>query len=156
ERTENRRYALGTAFITLTQSVRINVELRDRGAPLLRNLADAVHESVYLAALEGDCAVYVYAIESPSRLLARTAVGNRAHLHATALGKAMLAHLPEDELEAIVASTGLPAYTEATITDMDALMADREQTDQFTPCGNWFFRHPRIWSHLQSVPNVVY
>ena len=128
ERTENRRYALGTAFITLTQSVRINVELRDQAAPLLRNLADAVHESVYLAALEGDCAVYIYAIESPRRLLARTAVGNRAHLHATALGKAMLAHLPEDELEAIVARTGLPAYTEATVTDMDALMADLEQT----------------------------
>jgi len=128
EQTENRRYALGPRLITLTQSVRINVELRDRAAPLLRNLADAVHESVYLAALDGDCAVYVYAIESARRLMARTAVGNRAHLHATSLGKAMLAHLPEDELEAIVARTGLQAYTEATITDMDALMADLERT----------------------------
>ena len=64
-------YALGTAIIALTQAVRVNVELRDRAAPLLRELADACRESVYLTVLDRDHCLYIYAIESPKRLLAR-------------------------------------------------------------------------------------
>jgi DNA-binding IclR family transcriptional regulator len=39
EKTDDGRYALGTAIIALTQSVRVNLELRDIAAPLLRSLA---------------------------------------------------------------------------------------------------------------------
>lgn len=77
ERTDDGRYALGTALIPLTQAVRVNVELRDRAAPLLRELADATRESVYLTVRDGDFALYIYAVESPRRLLARTAYGCR-------------------------------------------------------------------------------
>ena len=54
EKVDGDHYALGTAVIPLTQSVRVNVELRDRAAPLLRELADACRESVYLTVLDGD------------------------------------------------------------------------------------------------------
>ncbi|MBN1135619.1 MAG: helix-turn-helix domain-containing protein, partial [Anaerolineae bacterium] len=83
ERTEGGRYALGTAIVPLTQAVRINVELRDRAAPLLRRLADAARQSVYLTVLDDDYGLYIYAVESPHRLLARTAVGDRVALHCT-------------------------------------------------------------------------
>ena len=81
EKREDGRYALGPAIIALTQAVRINVELRDVAAPLLRALAEACRESVYLTVLDGDCALYIYAVESSDRLRARSAVGDRVHLH---------------------------------------------------------------------------
>lgn len=127
EKTNSDSYALGTGVIALTQGVRVNVELRDRAAPLLRELADTCRESVYLTVLEGDYVLYIYAIESPRRLLARTAVGDRAHLHCTGVGKAILASLPLESVKEIVDLVGLPAFTEATITDFEALQQELER-----------------------------
>jgi DNA-binding IclR family transcriptional regulator len=124
ERVDGNLYALGTAIISLTQSVRVNVELRDRAAPLLRELADQSRESVYLTVPDADRALYIYAVESPHRLLARTAVGDRVPLHCTSVGKAILSALPEQAVKDIVSRIGLPSFTPATITDLDALLAD--------------------------------
>ncbi len=123
EKTDGDAYALGTRLISLTQSVRVNVELRDRAAPLLRQLADSCDESAYLTYRDGDYALYIYAVESSRRLMARTAVGDRVPLHCTSVGKAILAHLPDQEIRAIIQRVGLPAFTPHTITDSEALYA---------------------------------
>lgn len=128
EKVDGDHYALGTAVVALTQAVRVNAELRDRAAPLLREMADATRESVYLAVLDGDHVLYIYAVESPRRLMARTAVGDRAPLHCTSIGKAILAYLPPARATAIVDRVGLPASTEATITDLPALQQELEET----------------------------
>ncbi|HEY9075754.1 MAG TPA: IclR family transcriptional regulator [Anaerolineaceae bacterium] len=130
EKVDGDRYALGTAVISLTQAVRVNVELRDRAAPLLRELADFCRESVLLAILDGNYLLYVYAVESPRRLMARTAVGDRVPLHCTSIGKSILAYLPPEEVERILNAVGLPASTDATITDTAALQKDLEQVRQ--------------------------
>jgi len=130
EKVDGDAYALGMAIIALTQGVRVNVELRDRAAPLVRELADLCRESVYLTVRDGDAVLYIYAVESSRRLLARTAVGDRAPLHCTAVGKSILAALPPEEVEQIIARAGLPAFTPHTLTDPDALRADLEQTRQ--------------------------
>jgi DNA-binding IclR family transcriptional regulator len=128
ERTAEGRYALGTTIISLTQAVRINAELRDRAAPLVRELADTCRESTYLVTLDGDYALYIYAVESPRRLLARTAVGDRVPLHCTSTGKAILSGLTKEDIVGIIGRAGLPRFTETTITDIDALHKELEQT----------------------------
>ncbi len=128
EKVENDEYALGTALIALSQSTRVNVEIRDRAAPLLRELADNCHESVYLTVREGDCSLYIYAIESPHRLMARSALGECVQLHCTANGKSMLAQFSSDELSAYVQRTGLPRFTPATITTLEALSEELDLT----------------------------
>ena len=112
------------APLVLTQNMRVNVEIRDPAAPFLRELADATNESAYLTVKDGDLALYIYAVESPRRLLARTAVGDHAHLHCTSVGKAILACLDDDEVEAIVRRTGLPAYTQTTHAQLHSLLVD--------------------------------
>ncbi len=128
EKTDDERYALGTAIVAMTQAVRVNVELRDRAAPLLRRLADECRETVYLTVLDGDFALYIYAVESPRRLLARTAVGERVPLHCTAVGKAILAALDDEAVAGIVERQGLPAFTDATITDEETLFRELAAT----------------------------
>ncbi|NDJ61382.1 MAG: IclR family transcriptional regulator [Chloroflexi bacterium] len=128
EKVDGDSYALGAAIIALTQNVRVNVELRDRAAPLLRHLADSCHESVYLTTCDGDQVLYIYAIESSQRLLARTAVGDRAPLHCTAVGKAILAQLPPDRVAEIAERRGLPGFTATTRSDLAALAVDLEAT----------------------------
>jgi len=128
EHLENDAYALGTKMIVLTQAAYVNVEIRDRAAPLLRQMADRCRESIYLTVRDGDAVLYIYAIESPRRLLARTAVGERVPLHCTSNGKAILAQLPAEEVTAVASRTSLPAYTHNTLTTLASLLADLEAT----------------------------
>jgi DNA-binding IclR family transcriptional regulator len=122
EKVDGDAYALGTDIIALSQSVRVNVEIRDRAAPHIRALADLAGESVYLTIKEADHILYIYAVESSRRLIARTAVGDRMYMHSTGVGKAILGHLPEDEVRGIAERTGLPAITSHTMTDVEKLL----------------------------------
>ena len=124
EKVDGEAYALGTGILALSQSVRVNVEIRDRAAPHVRALADLAGESVYLTIRERDHVLYIYAVESSRRLIARTAVGDRMPMHCTGVGKAILGHLPEEEALGIVDRVGMPRVTPNTITDSDALLAE--------------------------------
>ena len=130
EKVNDDYYALGTAIISLSQAVRVNAELRDRAAPLLRELADVVKESVYLTYFDGTFILYIYAIESSNRLMARTAVGERVHLHCTGNGKSILTALSREQVETIAEKAGLPKFTDTTITNLDALHEEIEQSRQ--------------------------
>ncbi|MEX1020534.1 MAG: IclR family transcriptional regulator [Litorilinea sp.] len=130
EKVDSDHYALGPALIGLSPAVRVNVEIRDRSAPLLRELADACRESVYLTIPDGDQILYIYALESPRRLLARSAVGDRFPYHCTAVGKAMLAFFPPATTADILDRLGLPAMSPSTITDRGVLEAELAQTRQ--------------------------
>ena len=128
EKTDDGLYSLGNKPLILTQTIRVNVEIRDPAAPLLRELADQTRESVYLTVRNGNYALYIYAIESPKRLLARTAVGDQVPLHCTSVGKAMLAFLPAEELQTVIAKQRLQAFTKNTIVDKHTLISELEKT----------------------------
>lgn len=55
-----------------------------------------------------------------------THIGTRVPLHSTALGKAILAHLPSEQFRTIVDQRGLPSFTERTTTDIDTLLEELE------------------------------
>jgi DNA-binding IclR family transcriptional regulator len=128
ERCAGDDYALGTAIVALGQKVRVNLEIRDRAAPHVRALADACGESVYLTIREGARVLYIYAVESSRRLIARTAIGDRAPMHCTGVGKAILGHLEPEEIRAVVAEIGLPRATRYTMTDIDTVLAEAAVT----------------------------
>lgn len=54
-------------------------------------------------------------------------IGNREPLHNTAVGKAILAHKPEEEIERFLDEEGLTPVTEQTITDRDEFLAELEE-----------------------------
>ncbi len=122
ERVNNDQYSLGLSLLEVSQYVRVNVELRDIAAPFLRRLGDSCNESVYLAVRDKDELIYIYAIETSHRLIARSAVGVHAMLHCTANGKAILASLPDNEILALLYRTGMPGFTPNTICDKDTFM----------------------------------
>ena len=83
----------------------------------MTDVVDALGESVNLAVLDGDEIVYVAQVQ-PSQNFMRmfTEVGRRAKPHATAVGKAILAAKPEDEVRDLLGRTGMPRRTEHTLT----------------------------------------
>jgi IclR family acetate operon transcriptional repressor len=63
-------------------------------------------------------------VPSPHSMRMFTEVGRRVLPHCTGVGKALLSALPDEEVRAILARTGMPAQTEHTITSADALVAE--------------------------------
>lgn len=96
------------------------------GAGADRVLAQVVHElgeTANLAILSGDSAEYVAQAPSLHTMRMFTEVGRRVDLHATGVGKALLAQLPQGEVEAILTRTGLAAHTVHTVTALPRLRA---------------------------------
>jgi IclR family acetate operon transcriptional repressor len=118
----HRRYALGPRLVRLGQSA--GRLLGDWALPYLSRLVDQVGETANLAILEGDAVVYVAQVPSPHAMRMFTEVGRRVLPHSTGVGKALLSALPDEQVRAIVARTGMPAATEHTLTTPEALLAE--------------------------------
>ncbi|MEQ3549472.1 IclR family transcriptional regulator [Pseudonocardia nematodicida] len=111
----SREYALGPRLVRLGDTAGRLVGVWAR--PRLATLVDALGESANLALLEGNEVVYV--AQEPGRHSMRmfTEVGRRVSVHCTAVGKALLARMPDDRTRDILRHTDLIAHTEHTITD---------------------------------------
>lgn len=116
-----RRYALGSAFNLLVNSTAQTPDWNELAVPCLQELVEVSGETTNIAVMERDKAVYV-AQAQPTRMVRMfTEIGNKVPLHNTGCGKVLLAFQPESVANTIIASTGLTAHTEKTITNPDQL-----------------------------------
>jgi len=118
----SRRYTLGARLIRLgdVASRALGVWAR----PHLTRLVEEIAETANLAILEGDAAVYIAQVPSRHAVRMFTEVGRRVMPHSTGVGKVLLAQLSDDEVYQLVHRTGLPAYTEHTITTANRLVQE--------------------------------
>ncbi len=117
----DRRYALGFRLLPLSSVANGMVGAGAERA--LARLVDALGETANLALLDGDHVVYVAQCPGRHSMRMFTEVGRRVDAHCTAVGKAMLATFPDDDVAARLGRAGLSRHTEHTITDLDALLA---------------------------------
>jgi IclR family acetate operon transcriptional repressor len=117
------RYGVGSRLSGLGAQI-VSVVSAGVGPALRRLQQGAGGNTVHLAVRVGDHAVYLHKVDSDKPYEMRSRVGNELMLHCTAIGKAILAHLPPEEVDAVVASAGLRARTPATIIDLRALHAE--------------------------------
>ena len=115
----NRRYGLGLGLIRLGD--RADTQFAPIARPYLEALARQTGESANLAVLEGNLIVYIAQAPSPHAMRMFTEPGHRAFTHSTGVGKAILASLAPEQVRKIIDKSGMPAATDETITDMDAL-----------------------------------
>lgn len=122
---EGERYYLGRSALLLGQAAQRNFGL-DVIRPVLQRLSDATGESVNLGVLDGDAAVIIQRVESPQPLRFSQSVGTRVILHASSMGKALLAFNPDLE-QRIIQGKNLPKITPTTITTAAGLRAELAQ-----------------------------
>ncbi|MFQ5945827.1 MAG: IclR family transcriptional regulator, partial [Anaerolineae bacterium] len=118
---ETRRYRAGLRIFELANQVVDGMELRAQARPHLRQLSRRTNETVHLAVLDRGDVVYIDKEETQQTIRMYSAVGKRGPAHCTGVGKVLLAHLPEDQLDRIVAEKRLPRFTPHTITDASTL-----------------------------------
>jgi IclR family acetate operon transcriptional repressor len=120
-----RRWRLGTSFVTIMGRI-TGTRLRTTALPSMRRLLAEEKETVNLAEFSDGDLVYTQILESPQAFRMSNARGEVVPLHATALGKAVLAAHPREEWEDMVARLELEEITPSTITSVGELLADLE------------------------------
>src|SRR5262249_39690617 len=113
---ERGQYRLSPRILVLAKCYLEDDRLAKEAQPILRELALAVRASAHLAVLVGGDPVIVVKEPSPECIQVTTRVGGRTPLHASALGKVLLADLPEHQLVSLLPDP-LARYTEKTITN---------------------------------------
>lgn len=116
ERIPNGAYVIGLRLWELGALNPRGLPLRVRAMPVMEDLHAATQQHVQLAVLDGAEALVVERISTAQAVPVVSQVGGRLPLHASAVGKVLLAHAGED-LFAEVVGGGLVGFTRETITD---------------------------------------
>jgi IclR family acetate operon transcriptional repressor len=129
-------YRLGPGAMDLGAAAPGPAALIDAARPAVVDLMRRTGETVFLGTLSSDHAsiVYVDKVESDHIIQYAGGVGDRRPLHATSIGKAILAFLPAGERDAILKALSLSRHTERTVTSLPALRASLEQVRKSGVC----------------------
>jgi DNA-binding IclR family transcriptional regulator len=119
-------YWLGLKLLRLGALVGEKLDLKQQAQMFLTQLRDQVNETVHLAVLDNDLrVVYLEKLSTQHAVgLMMSRIGITAPMHCTALGRAMAAFRPEDEIRHWIQINGLKAYTDTTITDEAAFLQE--------------------------------
>ncbi len=96
------RYEIGRKLWDLGLLAPVQLELRQVASAFLLDVHTATRDTVHLAVREGRSALYVERVSGRESVPVVSQVGSRLPLHATGVGKVLLAAAPEDVVEAVL------------------------------------------------------
>lgn len=114
------RYLLGMRVLHLSAGLLSRLDIRHVARPVLLSLRDETQELVHLAVLDGPDVITVERVAGTHAVSLQTDIGERRPAYCTASGKAMLAWLPDGEVDQVMAR-GTPPVTARTITTPEAM-----------------------------------
>ena len=122
EQTPFSDYTLTNRLEQLGRGIVPRVEMRNYAWPYLEELVKKAHQPSNLGFWDGQNVVYI-AQKTYNGIMEGYATGNTIPAYCSAMGKAVLAFLPDEELDAYLQKTPLVAYTARTVTSPDTLRA---------------------------------
>ena len=118
---ETGKYRLGLALFELGALVRRRMDVADAARQKLRELLETTGETVQLGIIDHQSVLYIYEMEPRRAIRMAAAVGARAPLHSTAVGKVLLASQPAEYVSQVI-DLGLKSFTPKTIVERDELL----------------------------------
>jgi len=115
------RYRLGLHLFELGSKAIAVLDLRERSRPFLDQVLCQTQETVHLCILDEGEVLYLEKLEPQRSVRLASRVGRRVPAYCTSVGKAILAELPEVEVDSIIRPLGLKRITANTITTLSAL-----------------------------------
>jgi DNA-binding IclR family transcriptional regulator len=128
DRVEPGMYRLGFRLLELGNLVKSRISVRQEALPHMQDLHQQLGETINLSVRHDDEVVYVERTSGNSSMMRVVQIiGARAPLHITAVGKIFLAEDGPEQCAEYARRTGLPRYTDHTLTDADALTKELEK-----------------------------
>ena len=125
---EDKRYYLGTVFLSYAQKTLGTFDINLVAQPYLAKLRDITNETVNLGILDSNEVVLLAKLESPNSVNLVSRIGKGMMLYSSAMGKAILSTYPAVKLNQYLATTKLVPLTANTITDKQKLKANIQLT----------------------------
>ncbi len=110
------KYRVGLKILSLSRGALSGIDVREVALPIMRHLVEQTNLTCHLAILDGPEAVYIEKVEPTGFIRMDTWVGRRMRVHATSVGKALVAHIPQERLEKIIGERPMEKRTPKTIT----------------------------------------
>jgi len=114
-------YHLGIACFAIGQATLGQLDIRRLSLPYLQELNQQTRETIHLTVRHGLTAVYVEKLDSPEHLRIHSRIGASVPLYCTAVGKVMLAYMPEEEREKVLPQLALKRLTPNTVGNLQEL-----------------------------------
>ena len=128
DRIEPGTYRLGIRLLELGNLVKSRLSVRQEALPHMQDLHQELGETVNLSVRHDDEVVYIERTSGNSVMMRVVQIiGARAPLHITAVGKIFLAEDGPEKCAEYARRTGLPRFTDNTLTDIDALLKELEK-----------------------------
>jgi IclR family pca regulon transcriptional regulator len=113
---ESNNFSLKPKILTLGYSYLSSTPLTLAANPYLNSISHTLHESCSMAVLDDDEVLYISRSATSTRIMSVALnTGSRLPAYCTSLGRVLLAHLPEEELDAYFSRVELKAMTEKTV-----------------------------------------
>lgn len=119
-----KKFTLGVKLIELGNLAQLELDLCRIASPYLKGLNELTNETIHLAVFNKDAVMYIDCIESQQRLRTHSVIGVHAPLYCTGVGKAIMAFLPQQEIERIINEKGLLKKTDYTITSRGQMLQE--------------------------------
>lgn len=120
------KFRLGLKFLEHGIHSRDKLPLYHASSPAMEQLAEETELAVWLGVEEYGKVVCIKKQMGERAVPTRGKIGRGLRMHSGAMGKAILAHLPEERIDEIIEKHGLPARTDQTITDRELLYEELE------------------------------
>jgi DNA-binding IclR family transcriptional regulator len=124
DRATDGSYRMGRKLFDLQRTEPLEQVLSRVAQPLMERLTASSKETVNLGILDAGEVVVIATVESTQAVRMSSKIGNRRHLHSTALGKVLLGGLPDKEVLRLIKMKGLPRSTDETLTTKAAVMEE--------------------------------
>ena len=124
---ETGKYRVGLKVLSLSRGALSGLDVREVAVPIMRHLMEQTSLTCHLAILDGPDAVYIEKVEPQGFIKMDTWVGRRMRVHATSVGKSLVAHIPQERLEKILHERGMEKRTPKTITTVPRLLKELEK-----------------------------
>jgi DNA-binding IclR family transcriptional regulator len=109
------KYRVSLRVCGLAQMALNSIGLREQAKPYLQNLAKATRMTVHLAVMEQGACILIEKVAPPDVGRIATWTGKHLSLHCTAVGKALAAYMPKEQLDALIREQGLLRHNDNTI-----------------------------------------
>ena len=130
DRASDGSYRVAKKLFDLQRAEPLEQVLHRAAHPIMERLVTGCKETVNLGILDAGEVVVINTVESPQAVRMSSKIGNRRYLHATALGKCLLAGMPDKEVHRLVKLKGLARVTDETLTTKTGLMAELQKVRQ--------------------------
>ncbi|VAW24066.1 Transcriptional regulator, IclR family [hydrothermal vent metagenome] len=145
-------WAIGIEAFRVGNSYLERTNLVEMAQQVMRNLMEDTGETANLAIGSDGQVVFVSQVETHNPIRAFFRPGTRGHMHASGIGKALLADMSQTEVEKTLQKTGLPEFTSNTLVSPDALFADLKKIAN----RRWSFDDEERYLGMRCVAASIY